>query len=128
MKALYSAILAAMLLVVFPSAAQIVTTSPSPLQEDSKNVVLTYNASSPQGNDGLRGLSSSQIVYAHIGVITTKSANNSDWRYVVTPWPESDGSNSQYANLDKNRLKYLTTNLYQLSIGDIRSYFGITDY
>lgn len=127
MKALYSAILAAMLLVVFPSAAQIVTTSPSPLQEDSRNVVLTYNASSPQGNDGLRGLSSSQIVYAHIGVITTKSANNSDWRYVVTPWPESDGSNSQYANLDKNRLKYLTTNLYQLSIGDIRSYFGITD-
>jgi len=127
MKALYTAILAAILLVVFPSAAQIVTTSPSPLQEDSKNVVLTYNASSPLGNNGLHGLSSSQIVYAHIGVITTKSANNSDWRYVVTPWPESDGSNAQYANVDKNRLKYITSNLYQLSIGDIRSYFGISD-
>lgn len=126
MKAFYTAILAAMLL-FFPTAAQIVTTSPSPLQEDSKNVMLTYNASSPQGNDGLRGLSSSQIVYAHIGVITTKSKNNSDWRYVVTPWPEKDGSNAQYANLDKNRLKFLTANLYQLSIGDIRSYFGITD-
>jgi len=85
------------------------------------------NASSPQGNNGLRGLSSSQIVYAHIGVITTKSANNSDWRYVVAPWPESDGSNAQAANLDKNKLKYITSNLYQLSIGDIRTYFGITD-
>ena len=127
MKALYTAIVAALLLLVSPAAAQIVTTSPSPLQEDSKNVVLTYNASSPQGNDGLRGLPSSQIVYAHIGVITTKSASNSDWRYVLTPWPESDGSNAQYANTDKNKLRFLTTNLYQLSIGDIRSYFGITD-
>jgi len=45
MKTLYTVILAVLLFAVFPATAQIVTTSPSPLQEDSKEVVLTYNAS-----------------------------------------------------------------------------------
>ena len=114
------------MLCAIPAFAQ-VTTSPSILGEDSKNVTITYSASSPLGNNGLLNLPASEFVYAHIGVITTKSANNSDWRYVVAEWPERDGSNAQAANLDKNRLKYLTSNLYQLAIGDIRSYFGITD-
>lgn len=126
MKKLYTALVMLVMLCAIPAFAQ-VTTSPSILQEDSKNVTITYSASSPLGNNGLLNLPASEFVYAHIGVITTKSANNSDWRYVVAEWPERDGSNAQAANLDKNRLKYLTSNLYQLAIGDIRSYFGITD-
>lgn len=126
MKKLYTALVMLVMLCAIPAFAQ-VTTSPSILQEDSKNVMITYSASSPLGNNGLLNLPASEFVYAHIGVITTKSANNSDWRYVVAEWPERDGSNAQAANLDKNRLKYLTSNLYQLAIGDIRSYFGITD-
>lgn len=126
MRKLYTAFIALVILCILPGVAQ-VTTQPQLLQEDSENVVLTYSASSPLGNDGLRDLPSSDFVYAHIGVITTKSSSNSDWQHVVTPWPEKDGSNAQAANLDKNRLRYLTTNLYQLTIGNLRSYFDITD-
>ena len=66
------------------AAAQLVTSAPTPLQEGSKGVVLTYNAASPLGNKGLAGLPASTDVYAHIGVITNKSTNSSDWRYVGT--------------------------------------------
>ncbi len=126
MKKLYTAFMAIVLLRSLTVHGQ-VTVSPSPLEEDSKNVVLTYSASSSLGNNGLKGLPSSEFVYAHIGVITTLSKDNTDWRHVLTEWPEADGSNAQAVNLDKNRLRYLTTDLYQLSIGDIRTYFGITD-
>ncbi len=127
MNKLYTALFSLLLLSFIHAAAQIVSPYPTPLQEDSKDVVLTYNASSPLGNNGLKDLPQSQPVYAHIGVITTKSINNSNWLHVVAPWPESDGSNSQYANLEKNKLTYLTSNLYRLTIGDMRTYFGITD-
>ena len=118
---------AAFMFAALSAGAQIVTTSPAILQENSKDVVLTYHADSPLGNNGMKDLPQSTQVYAHIGVITSKSVNTSDWKYTVTPWPQSDGSNSQAANLDKNRLKYVSPNTYTLTIGDIRSYFGITD-
>ncbi len=108
-------------------SAQIITTSPAILQETSKNVVLTYHADSPLGNNGLKGLPASTAVYAHIGVITNRSANTSDWKYTVAPWPEANGSNSQAANLEKNRFTYVSPNTYTLNIGDLRTYFGITD-
>ena len=97
MRKLYTAFIALVILCILPGVAQ-VTTQPQLLQEDSGNVELTYSASSPLGNDGLRDLPSSDFVYAHIGVITTKSSSNSDWQHVVTPWPEKDGSNAQAAN------------------------------
>ena len=97
--------------------AQIITTSPAILQEASQNVVLTYNAASPQGNDGLKGLSSSTAVYAHIGAITNLSTNNSDWKYAPT-WGD---------NAAKYKLTYTKANTYTLKIGDLRSFFGITN-
>ena len=42
-----------------------------------------------------------------------------------SPLPES--GNSQTANTEKNRLKFVSPNKYTLSIGDIRTYFGIKD-
>ncbi len=104
--------------------AQIVTTSPAILQESSQNVILTYHAASPSGNIGLADIEESVQVYAHIGVITNLSP---DWSYTVTPWPEKDGSNADSANTPKNKLSRTADNTYQLTIGDIRSYFGITD-
>ena len=98
--------------------AQIVTTSPAILQENSQNVILTYHADAPQGNNGLKGLPSSTAVYAHIGVITNKSTGTSDWKYAPSKW----GDNSA-----KYRLTYTAANTYTLTIGDIRTYFGITD-
>ncbi len=99
-------------------SAQIVTTSPGLLQEDSKNVVLTFHADSPLGNGGLKGLSSTVPVYAHIGVITNKSTSTSDWKYAPSKWGD---------NAAKYKLTYVSANTYTLSIGDIRTYFGITD-
>lgn len=107
------------------SAAQIVTSTPSPLQESSQGVVLTYNAASPLGNNGLKDLSSNFEVYAHIGVLTNKSTSDGDWKYTVTPWPQS--GNDQTANTPKNKLTRVDANTYTLNIGDIRTYFGITD-
>lgn len=112
-------------LVAFGMSAQIVSTSPSPLQEHSKDVVLTYNAASPLGNNQLKDLASEFDVYAHIGVITNLSTSGSDWKYTVTPWPSS--GNSQTANTDKNRLTRVDANTYSLAIGDIRTYFGMTN-
>ena len=125
MKNFYFAFVAMLLLSVWPAGAQIVTTTPSPLQESSRNVVLTYDAASPLGNQGLLNLATGFDVYAHIGVITSESTGPGDWRHVVTPWPEA--GNSQVANTAKNRLTRVSTNIYELAIGDIRTYFGITD-
>ncbi len=105
-------------------SAQLVTTQPTLLQEGSQGVVLTYHADSPLGNKGLANLPTSTDVYAHIGVITTLSSGDSDWKHVVTPWPSS--SNQQRANTDKNRLTLIAPNTYTLNIGDMRTYFGIT--
>ena len=59
MNKLYTALFSLLLLSFIHAAAQIVSPSPTPLQEDSKDVVLTYNASSPLGNNG-------QIGRAHV--------------------------------------------------------------
>ena len=119
---LFLAVIAALL--PFAATAQIVTTSPAILQEDSRDVVLTYHAASPLGNRELAGAPESTQVYAHIGVITNLSQS---WTHVVTPWPESDGSNADAANTEKNHLTRVSDDTYSLTIGDIRSYFGITD-
>jgi 1,4-alpha-glucan branching enzyme len=105
--------------------AQIVTSSPALLQENSQDVVLTYHADSSLGNNGLKGLSSSTAVYAHIGVITNYSTSTSDWKYTVTSWPTS--ASDTKANTSKNKLTYVSANTYTLSIGDMRTYFGITN-
>lgn len=108
---------------VMPALAQIVTTTPRLLQQNSQGVVLTYNAASPLGDKGLMNLSSNFDVYAHIGVVTSKSGGQ--WSHVVTDWPNS--GNQQAANTDKNRLTRVDANTYTLAIGNIRTYFGITD-
>lgn len=118
-------LLAMLVASIVPALAQIVTSSPAILQESTQGIVLTYNAASPLGNNGLANLGQSVAVYAHIGLITSKSTSNSDWKYTVTPWPNS--SNQSEANTDKNRLTYVSANTYTLTIGDIRTYFGITD-
>ena len=109
-------VLVAMLFATSSLMAQIVSTTPAILQENSKNVVLTYHAD--QGNKGLMGLSSSAEVYAHIGVITNNSSGSGDWKYGPSKWGD---------NADKYKLSYVSANTWALNIGDIRTYFGITD-
>lgn len=98
------------------AGAQLISASPSPLFQNSENIVLTYRPDDPQSNKDLAGLPESTKVYAHIGVITTASKNDDDWKHA--------------ANWDKNEAKYLMTykaaNTYELAIGDLSSYFNLT--
>lgn len=89
-----------------------VTSEPSPLQEDAKDVWIFFHAD--QGNKGLMGLAPSVEIYAHTGACLS---NGSDWVNAPT-W----GDNSE-----KYKLTYVSENLYKLYIGDIREYYGITD-
>lgn len=89
-----------------------VTSEPSPLQEDSQGVTIFFHAD--QGNKGLMGLNGSTKLYAHTGVLVN---GGKDWKYAPT-W----GDNST-----KYELIYVSENLWKLYIGDIRTYYGITN-
>lgn len=94
--------------------AQIVTTDPSPLLEDSKNVVIYFHAD--QGNKGLMGLTSTTDVYAHTGVcVFDDKGNSADWKYAPN-WTQ---------NLPKYKMTYVSTNLWKLEIGDIKTFYGV---
>lgn len=110
MKSLF-ALLLCLILGIAEINAQ-VTSIPTPLQEYSENVVIYYDAS--QGNGGLKGLKPPTKIYAHTGVTTS----NGTWQYIVAPWGQ---------NLDKCELTYVSENLWQLYIGDIRTFYGISD-
>ena len=88
-----------------------VTTSPSPLQEDSQDIWIYFHAD--QGSKGLIGQPASDPVYAHTGACTDKG----DWRYAPN-WLD---------NSAKYQLEYVEPNVWRLYIGDIRQYYGITD-
>ena len=111
MKRLASLFTLMVVVCVFALKAQVVTTEPAILQEDSQNVTVIFKAS--EGDAGMKG---SMSCYAHTGVITNKS--NGEWAYGPKTW----GDNS-----DKYKLALAGTNKWKLKIGDIRTYYGITD-
>lgn len=102
-------------LACLPAArAQIVTTTPSPLQEDSKNVEIYFHAD--KGNKGLMNVPSTTAVYAHTGVcVTDAGGNTTQWKYAPV-WLD---------NSPKYQLQYVEANLWKLVIGDIRTYYGV---
>lgn len=104
-----------MLMLVFVSVNAQVTSQPTPLQEDSQDVTVFFHAD--QGNRGLEGVTPPTKIYAHTGVITNKSTSQSDWKYAPS-WGD---------NNDKYELEYVSANLWKLYIGDIRTYYSVTD-
>lgn len=104
-----------MLMLVFVSVNAQVTSQPTPLQEDSQDVTVFFHAD--QGNRGLEGVTPPTKIYAHTGVITNKSTSQSDWKYAPS-WGD---------NNDKYELEYVSAILWKLYIGDIRTYYGVTD-
>ncbi len=125
MRKIFLMMLAVVAIAVQRPAAQIVTSSPLILQQSSSDIVLTFHSDSPLYNQVFANAPQSEEIYAHIGLITSKSTSGSDWKYTIFPWPSS--GNAQEANTDKNHLKYISQNTYTLSIGTIAGYFGITD-
>jgi 1,4-alpha-glucan branching enzyme len=92
--------------------AQVVTSIPA-YATVHDSVVILFNAAA--GNKGMMGYVGTDV-YAHTGVITDQSTSPSDWKHVIAGWT---------VNLDKARLVKVGTDLWQLTIGDIRTYYGI---
>ncbi len=111
MKSLFLA-LTAVLLGALGLRAQ-VTTEPSPLPEDAVNAVIYFHAD--EGSKGLMNTPESGAIYAHTGVITESSKNDSDWKYAPT-WGD---------NKAKYKLEYVSPNLWKLVIGNIHTYYGV---
>jgi len=108
-------ILAACFLAIFiPSLeAQIITSDPD-LPTAGQTVTIYYDAT--QGTAGLEDYTGD--VYAHTGVLTNLSSDNSDWRYVKTNWGQ---------NTTETKMTRESANLYSLEIGpSIREYYGVS--
>ncbi|WP_290711788.1 alpha-amylase family glycosyl hydrolase, partial [Flavihumibacter sp. CACIAM 22H1] len=79
---------------------------------EDKGLQIVYDAS--KGNKGL--LNYSGDVYIHTGVITDKSANSGDWKYVTTTWNSNDAA----ARMVKG-----SGNFYSFIIPSVRSYYQV---
>jgi 1,4-alpha-glucan branching enzyme len=73
-------------------------------------VTITFNAA----GTGLEGFSGD--VFAHTGLVTDQSANDTDWRYVKNNWADETTGDVQLARV--------TQGVYQLRIEDIRAYYS----
>ncbi len=112
MKRIFTFLSALLIMSALSVKADMFTPTPQPLQMSSKNVVITFDAAQ-SGVAGLQGLSTD--LYAHIGVYTNLSPNS--WAY-TSNWGD---------NAAKYKLARVGTDKYQITIGDIRTYFGITN-
>lgn len=116
MKKSFFLFLLSVLLCVPALRAQVVTTSPDPLQESSKDVVVYFHAD--QGSKGLNNVPASTKVYAHTGVnVVDENGKTTNWKYA----PEWS------VDLPKYQLEYVSENLWKLNIGDIRTYYGVAE-
>ena len=101
--------------------AQITTTNPSTIiQQTGSTITITFDNSYMSTLNGNAG-----PLYVHTGVITTASTSSSDWKNVITPWPNS--SNSSLANTTANKLTQIgTTTKWTLTIPDINTYYNLS--
>lgn len=114
MKKSFLLLILGVLACMLPARAQVVTTEPTPLQEDSEGVVVFFHAD--EGNQGLMNMPPETHIYAHTGVqVEDADGTVTDWKYAPS-WEE---------DLPKYQLEYVSPNLWKLNIGDIRTYYGV---
>jgi len=94
------------------NASPVTSEPPFPTVNDS--IVVYFDAT--EGNQGLKDFAGP--VYAHTGVLTSESATTSQWKFVVTEWGE---------DTPETKLDYISPNLWKLTIGYPRDYYGIPD-
>lgn len=115
----FSLLLGMIVFLVTHGFSQLITATPA-LPTDQNSVEIVFDAT--QGNAALAGYTGD--VYVHTGVITNLSTGPSDWKYVITPWPNS--GNLALANTAKNKLVSLGNNKWKLDIGpSIRSFYNV---
>lgn len=95
--------------------AQLIYTEPAFVTDAGQPVSIYFDAS--RGNMGLKGYEGD--VYAHTGVLTTRSQSTANWKYVKTSW----GQNSSFTKMTR-----LSGDIYRLDITpSIQEYYGFSD-
>lgn len=107
MKSMFTAL--GLISCIFYTQAQVVTLNP-PFVTDNDSVTVTFNAA--LGNAALIGATT---VYAHTGIITSKSTSGTDWRYVQGNWGTDDA---------KVKMTSQGNNIFTLRY-HIRSFYGL---
>lgn len=105
------------LITVQVSFSQLLSWSPDFPTEQTTGFTINMNAT--QGNQGLLGHSPFDV-YVHIGVITNKSANASDWKHVTSVWGNTDPAFRANPASGSNRWTYTISS-------SLKSFFNITD-
>lgn len=104
------------LFATYTGFAQLLTWTPGFATESTTGMVITVDAT--KGNQGLLNYNPNDV-YVHIGLITNKSANSSDWKHTQTTW----GTTTPSAKATS-----LGSNKWSFTIGsDLRTYFQVTD-
>lgn len=98
-------------------SAQLITTNPAFIRENSSNVEIVMDAN--LGNKAFVNYPQTSDVYVHIGTITSKSANQTDWKYVKFTWATANAA-AQCSYLGNGKWKFTITQ-------DLRTFFNITD-
>ncbi len=105
-----------------PLFSQLLSWTPNFPQESTTPLTITVDAT--KGNKGLDFYTPNTDVYVHTGVITNKSTNASDWRYVKF----NQNFNTPNAALNATYVGSFPVQKWQFTIsGGIRAYYGITD-
>ena len=114
MKRLILSLLTAILTIAV--SAQIVVTNPAIITRDyTGEIEVVFDAS--LGTGGLKDYTGTDGIYAHTGVITTASNNDTDWKHAPS-WGD---------NAAKYKLTSLGNNKWRLMITpNMVSYYGIT--
>lgn len=99
---------------------QIITSNPTFVTNDyNGEIIITYDAT--KGTAGLKDYTGTDGVYAHTGVITNKSKNNSDWKHAPN-WGDNS-SKYKLTSLGNNKWKLvITPNMaayYSLQTGEL---------
>lgn len=93
------------------AVAQLFTTSPAIVQPSEKNLKIYFHSDL----SGKQELKNAAALYAHIGVTLAESP--ATWTHVKGDW-NSNTSDKKFTKINDN--------LWELNIGDFRSYFGLT--
>lgn len=91
---------------------QLISSQPCNIDENtSEDIIITLNTTATV-MDGFTG-----DIYAHTGVLTSKSSSTSDWRYVKADWSE---------NTPSCKLTNIGDNKWQLTLkGGLRAFYGV---
>ena len=96
---------------------QLLSWSPALAEDTTTSFTITLDAS--KGNRGLYFYTPITDVYVHIGVITSLSANSSDWKYSKFTWGTTPVQ-ARATSLGNSKWSYSIT-------GKLNDYFGITN-